>query len=85
MSTGSTHRLASSLATQCCSQTTAVTRLRHDLAVGLCYCAEFVQVNNEAYLLVREEDILARLEDTDVKVNKSTSSDIPDMRDLPKS
>jgi len=45
-----------------------------------------VTVNNEMFLLIREDDILAKVEDTDVKTTlKSSSNDIPDMRDLPKS
>jgi chaperonin GroES len=50
------------------------------------YRGDEVKVNNDTYLLVREEDILAKLEEMDVKASRSPpASDIPDIRDLPKS
>lgn len=50
------------------------------------YRGDEVKVNNETYILVREEDILAKLEELDVKPTRSsTPDDIPDIRDLPKS
>jgi len=50
------------------------------------YRGDEVKLNNDSFILIREEDILAKLEDTDARpAVKSGGSDLPDIRDLPKS
>jgi len=53
------------------------------------YRGEEVKVNDESYILIREDEILAKLEEMDVKTARihaaHPASDIPDIRDLPKS
>jgi len=48
------------------------------------YKGDEVQLNNESFLLVREEDILATLEEVDVKPVRTAPDDLPDLRDLPR-
>jgi len=44
-----------------------------------------IKINGEEFILVREEDLLAKIEHMDQRPTKKTTADIPDMRDLPKS
>jgi len=44
-----------------------------------------VKINGEDFILIREEDLLAKIEHSDLRPTKKTTADIPDMRDLPKS
>jgi len=44
-----------------------------------------VKINGEDFILIREEDLLARIEHSDQRPTKKSTADIPDMRDLPKS
>jgi len=43
-----------------------------------------IKINGESFMLIREEDILAKIEHSDQRPTKKPTADIPDMRDLPK-
>jgi len=48
------------------------------------YRGDEVKINGEDFILLREEDILAKIEHKEQRTTQKKGSDIPDMRDLPK-
>eukprot|EP01125_Pyxidicula_operculata_P021499 TRINITY_DN8310_c0_g1_i1.p1 TRINITY_DN8310_c0_g1~~TRINITY_DN8310_c0_g1_i1.p1 ORF type:complete len:123 (-),score=38.78 TRINITY_DN8310_c0_g1_i1:58-426(-) len=49
------------------------------------YRGEEIKMNGEEFLLIREEDILAKVEQTEqIRTQTKGASDIPNLKDLPK-
>jgi len=57
-----------------------------DLVIVPDFRGDDIKLNGDDYVLIREEDLLAKVEHTDQRPPSSKKqTDIPDMRDLPKS